>query len=321
MPDNTLSTLDRIRIKIRRLTRSPSSSQITDEQIDEYVNAFTLYDFPEELRTNYLRKTFTFYTSPYIDVYENSTTPGDDFYNFKNEYTSLHGPVYVAGYQAFFSQSRQQFFDYWPREVEIKQVATGDGVTTTFNGTLSSTPVLRGNVLFSSIDTANNALEAHDDGGSLVGTVTAPGTIDYVTGAYSFDFTSAPKAGQDINAQVVSYEAARPTSVLFYENKLTLRPVPDQPYKVDIEAYVRPTELLNSSDMPDISQWWQYIALGAAKKIFEDRMDTESIQAIIPELKNQETLVLRRTIMQLSNERVSTIYDGQTDLANKIGNI
>lgn len=320
MPDNTLSTLAQIRIKVRRLTRSPSASQITDGQIDDYINTFVLYDFPEHLRTNYLRKTFTFYTNAHQDVYESNTTAGDDFNNFKNIYTSLHGPVYIAGYQAFFSQSRQSFFDHWPKTVSIKSVRTGDGTIQPDTGTLDGAPLLKNNVLFSSIDAFEDDLKAYDDGdGNLVGNVIAGGTINYLTGAYAFTYTTGVKAGQSVDSQTVQYQAARPTSILFYENKLTVRPIPDQAYKVEIDAYVRPTELLDTVDQPELAQWWQYIAISSAKKIFEDRMDMESIQAIMPELKKQETLVLRRTIMQLSNERVATIYDGQTTPTDKMG--
>jgi len=75
----------------------------------------------------------------------------------------------------------------------------------------------------------------------------------------------------------------------------------------------RPSELLASNQMPELAEWWQYIAYGAAKKIFEDRMDLESVQLIIPEFKKQEDLILRRTIKQYSNERSSTIYTDQTE--------
>jgi hypothetical protein len=82
------------------------------------------------------------------------------------------------------------------------------------------------------------------------------------------------------------------------------------PYRVDVEVYVRPTELLASTDEPKLAQWWQYIAYGATKKVFEDRLDQESIQLIMPEFKQQELLVLRETIMQMSNERSATIFTG-----------
>lgn len=321
MPDVDYSTLEKIRVKVRRLTRSPSNSQITDGQIDEYVNTFFLYDFPEQLRTNYLCKTFTFYTNAHQDIYESNDTAGDDFNNFKNLYTSIHGPIYIAGYQAYFSQSRQEFFDHWPKTVSIKSVRTGDGFIQPDTGILGA-PLLKNNVLFSSIDAFEDDLKAYDDGnGNLIGNVIAGGTINYLTGAYAFTYTTGVKAGQSVDSQTVQYQAARPTSILFSENKFTVRPIPDQAYKVEMGAYIRPTELLNTADLPELAQWAQLISYGAAKKVFEDRMDMESVAAIMPEFKKQETLALRRTIMQLSNERVATIYDGQTTSTDKIGHI
>lgn len=320
MPDNTLSTLERIRIKVRRLTRSPSSSQITDDQLDDYINTFVLYDFPEYIKTDYLRKTFTFYTNAHQDVYESNNVAGDDFNNFKNKYTSIYAPVYIAGYQAFLSQSRQEFFDHWPKTMSIKSVRTGDGMIQPDTGTLTGAPLLKNSVLFSSIDAFEDDLKAYDDGaGNLIGNVIPGGTINYLTGVYAFTYTTGVKIGQSVDSQTVQYQAARPTSILFDENKFTVRPVPNQAYKIEVGAYIRPTELLNAADQPELAQWSQWIVYGAAKKVFEDRMDMESIQMIMPEFKKQELLVLRRTIMQLSNERVSTIYDGQTTPTNKIG--
>jgi hypothetical protein len=81
---------------------------------------------------------------------------------------------------------------------------------------------------------------------------------------------------------------------------------------VNLEAYVLPTVLLANNTAPDIQQWWQYIAYGSAKKIFEDRMDLESVQQIMPEFKMQESLVIRKTIKQYTNERTATIYTEQT---------
>ena len=77
--------------------------------------------------------------------------------------------------------------------------------------------------------------------------------------------------------------------------------------------YRRPTELLLVGQSPELEQWWQYIAYGASKKVFEDRMDMQSVQMIMPEFNKQERLVLRRTIVQQTNERVATIYTEQGD--------
>lgn len=320
MPDTTLSTLQNIIIKIRRLTRSMSEDQLATSEIENYINTFVLYDFPEQLRLSALRSTFSFYTSPNIDVYETNTTdPTSPLFNFKNQYITIHTPIYVAGYQSMYSQSREQFFAIYPMINSIQSIGTaGDGVTTDYAGTIANTPFLQNNVLFSSVDINGNGLAVIDqpvsstqgvlinaNDGSLAGFLPA---VNYVTGEFAFSFPVAPASGQAINSQTVPYVASQPQALLFYDEKFTLRPVPDQPYKVNMEVYKRPTELLDLGQSPDLSEWWQYIAYGAAKKIFEDRMDPESVQTIFPEFKKQEALINRRTIVQQTEQRTATIY-------------
>ena len=321
MPDNTLSTLDQIRVKVRRLTRSPSISQISDSSIDDYINTFVLYDFPEHLRMAYLRTTLTFYTEPNVAEYwTNTTDPDDPLYNFDNEYITTHDPAYIAGYPAYYTQSRQQFYNIYPMTNSIASIGTaGNGIQTHFAGTLSSIPILMGNVTFSSVDINGDGLVLIDDwSGNLVipnSTATIPAsTIDYVTGAYVLNFPIAPALGAAINSQTVPYQPSRPQAICYYENSFILRPVPDQPYPINLEVYRRPSELLLTTDMPELSEWWQYIAYGAAKKILEDRMDPDTVQIIMPEFKKQETLILRRSIIQQSNQRTATIYTEQTNI-------
>jgi len=145
------------------------------------------------------------------------------------------------------------------------------------------------------------------------------GNINYLTGQYvvNFDiaeFTFPPAANQKINAQTVQYQASRSTSILFYEDTFTLRPIPDQSYAVNMEAYIQPIELVFGTDNPQYKEWFQYISYGAAKKIFEDRSDSESVQQIMEEFKTQEILINRRTIVQQSSERSPSIYAPQPGL-------
>jgi hypothetical protein len=180
--------------------------------------------------------------------------------------------------------------------------------------------------MFDSVDINNNGLVFVDvpvagtSTGNLVvpNTALALGTLNYVTGAYTMTFPVAPGVGIAVNSQTVPFVAARPQAILYYDDSFVVRPVPDQPYPITMEVYCRPTELLAGAQLPDVSEWWQYIAYGAAKKVFEDRLDTESIQMIMPEFKNQERLVLRRTIINDSNERVATIYTEQVDISSGI---
>ena len=310
MPDTTLSTLTQIRIKVRRLTRNPSVNQLSDADIDSYINNFVLYDMPAHLKLNTLTDILTFYTEPYIDTYETNTTDANNpLYNFKNEYTGVKGPIYISGIQSYLSFSKEEFNASYPKIMYKELLGVGDGVTTNFSGTLSDFPVLRNQVLISSINSNNGGLEAHDDGvGSFEGDVVAGGTIDYVTGDYDITYVLAPKDQENIYAQTVPYEPGKPTSCLFSNDSFTFKLVPDMPYKIDVVCYKRPTELLSDNQSPELAEYWQYIAYGAAKKIFDDKMDLESIQKIMPEFKQQEILINRRQIVQNAQVRSKTIY-------------
>ena len=328
MPDITLSTLAVIKTKVRRLTRSPSTSQLSEAQLEDYINTFILYDFPEHLKLFSLRETFSFYTQPWVDTYSTNTiNPTDPLYNFKNRYTSVHKQITIAGYPTFLSLSREQFYGIYPQTNSIRQIGTGDGVTVNFTGILTSIPVLREKVLFSGVDVLGAGLAIVDlpVAGTPTGQLIVPndptiiyGLINYVSGNYTFNFPTAPLAGSTINSQTVPYVPSRPQALLYFDDTFVVRPVPDQPYRVELECYARPTELLNAADVPNLSEWWQYIAYGAAKKVFEDRLDEQSAQVIFPEYKQQERLVLRRTIMNASNERTSTIYTEQIDISSGI---
>jgi hypothetical protein len=356
------SSLQAIRTKVRRLTRSPSEAQLTTAQLDEYINTFVLYDFPEQIRTFNLHKQFTFYTTPLQDTYPTDVASfagatTNPLYDFQNKYLTINPPVYISGYQSMYSQSQNQFYGIYPQVRSISSIGTsGDGATTNFSGVVNTSQAQPGNtqqqnygllqnhVLFESITSAGLGTSLVDvpivDPASgnnfIVGNlydpysaayqaalVTPPttqfiapfapgtGTIDYFTGAFNFDFSAAPATGATINSQTVPQTLAIPQAILFYENKFVLRPVPDQVYTVNFEVYQRPVELLASGQIPELQEYWQYIAYGAAKKVFEDRMDTDSVQQIFPEFKTQERLVLRRTIVQITTQRTATIYTEQ----------
>lgn len=306
------STLLAIRKKVRRLTRSPSNSQITDDEINEYINTFVLYDFPEQLRLFSLKETFTFYTTKGTDLYETEIGSPDPLSNFQNLYITTHEPVYVGGYKVLFTQSRDQFYGMYPfTNSVIDTQSRGNGVAVAFTGTVAAVPLLKNNVLFTATDINGIGMKLVDDGaagptGSLTGD--GIGTINYETGAYTLLFNTAPGNGEIIWSETVPYQAARPDVVLYFDDRFFVRPVPDKTYPIVLEVYKRPTELLADGTKPELEQWWQYIAYGAAKKVFEDRTDSESIQEIMPEFKQQELLVLRRTIVQQTKERVATIY-------------
>jgi hypothetical protein len=367
-------TLIQIQQKVRRLTRKPSTAQLSDSDLNNYINTFIVYDFPEHLRTFNLRTTFTFYTNPGQDIYNTDEASfagatNNILYNFQNKYISIHPPFYIAGFNSTFVQSREQFYAIYPIVSNISTTSnTGDGTTTIFSGVINSQQaivppgfyqnisLLQNNVLFSAVGTNGEGLalvdvpvvdpvtgfktvygnlydpnsSAYNDPitGALSDPPTIPnigpllpgtGVINYLTGVYNISFTTAPATGNVVNSQSVPTTQSRPQAVCYYANQFIVRPVPDQPYAIQFEAFQRPTALLVDGQVPELEEYWQYIAYGAAKKIFEDQMDLDSVQLIMPEFKKQEALVLRRTIVQYTNERTASIYSEQTSFGANSG--
>lgn len=374
------SSLLAIEEKVRRITRSLTEAKLTQAQLRQYINTYVLYDFPETLRLFNLRSTFSFYTSPFVDVYS-TTNVSSPLYDFTNKYIIADAPIYIAGFPAMYSQSREQFFATYPIVNSIASIGTtGDGSLNYFTGVINSQQanttgingqlisLLQNNVMFTSVDANGNGLVMQDtpilDSTTKLPTIygslynpylytnepmvpvtnpqgnpyipainpqgyptielAAPYTdqtgfpitnyINYVTGQYYVTFASAPAAGTAIYSQSVPMNPTRPQSLLFFDGEFTVRPIPDQPYRVDMEVFIQPAELLSAGQTPELSEWWQLIALNASKKIFEDRMDYDSVNTIMPSLKEQERLVNRRTIVQQTTQRSATIYSQQSSV-------
>lgn len=328
------STLGDITTKIRRLVAAPSATQLTDQTISEYVNNFYLYDFPEHLQTLTLRTTYEFYTTPFVDAYV-----------FPREiYRNITAPVFIGGSQCFYSQNREQFYIVFPQVEFMQTVSIGNGTNGPYTLTLTNTPVLRGytypttievlappaggpggranlasRVLISAVNALGNPIIAKDNG--VGGFVDANnnalvGAINYQTGAVTVTFNDlvGVPVGNSITASYISTTASRPTGVLFYGDILFLRPIPDNVYHFQIDAFMFPSQLLASAtDTPSLREWWQYLAYGAAIKILVDRQDMQSVQNIMPFFQEQQRLVNRRNIVQNTNERAATIYSEQVN--------
>lgn len=332
-------TLADIRTKIRRITGRPSQNQISDAEIDKYINTFYLFDMPEHLRLESLRVNYQFVTSANVPVYDFPT----------DLYLTNMPPVYVGGYMTYMTQSRQNFFRVNPGLNYLQQsVYTGNGTTGPYSGQfLINTPIVPGfkpnppgayssslvkdiavkfinwNVLVSGTTASGTSVTLVDDGqGNLFDPIDSSsdpansrGSINYSTGAIDiFNFAQAIGNGNPINVQYIPYVASRPQSVCFFQDQFYLYPIPDQAYTVSFEAYKYPTALDSDDaqqDSPQLKEWWQMLAYGAADKIFADNADFENMQKFRPLLDEQMRLCQRRTIVQQTSERTATIYSEQ----------
>lgn len=347
-------TLADIRKKIRRITGRASASQITDAEIDKYINTFYIFDMPEHLRLESLRVNYQF-----------TTTANRPVYNFPTElYLTNMPPVYIAGYQSYMTQSRENYFRVNPQLNFIQQgVASGNATAGPYSFILINTPIMPGfkpnppgayspslttispryinwNVLISAqgaagvdgispwytlVDDGIGNLVSQDDIGPSTGVAYQIfGSINYITGSVTVtnfvDSTLNPvviPSGNPINAQYIPYVASRPQSVVFYQDQFIVYPVPDQAYTVSFEAYKYPTAMDSdnpNTDTPQLREWWQLLAYGASDKIFADNADFENMSKFRPLLDEQMRLMLRRTIVQQTSERVASIYTEQTGM-------
>ncbi len=125
-------------------------------------------------------------------------------------------------------------------------------------------------------------------------TTPAVGTVNYVTSAFSFTLPVAPAAGTMLTVWCNQYVTGRPYSVLFWNNEITIRPVPDSVYCIEIETYLTPTQFVSLTETPALRQWSQYIAYIAAREILRDRQDMEGVENLKEGFDRQEALVLER---------------------------
>lgn len=342
----TTATLSDIVTKVRKLTGTANTLQLKDSEIIDYINSFYLYDFPAEFRSLQLKNTFTINTIQNVDTYP---------FDFVH-YETVEQPVYIDKrivplynspwpfYNLFFNWKLREVFDtadgtagpYAGTALDVPIIRstnnnpmadtqtspTGTFSTGSYPGSFTEPNIARAQNILISANTASGTLNATDDGdGNIIGDVLAGGTIDYQTGVIAgLTFTATIPSGQDIN---ISYNPANPSipqAVLFWQNNITLRPVPDKGYTVEIVAYRRPSQILlgtenpdvpNMAGVPELLEWWETLAAGASKKIFEDRQDSDGIMLMDKMLTERYELNETRTYAQLGKQSVGTIFSSQ----------
>lgn len=351
-----IATLQAIITKVRKLTVSGKSNQLTDSDIIDYLNSFYLYDFPAQFRSLDLKDIYTFNTTMGIDTY-----PFD-----RNHWINLQMPAWVAkrSVQVFFDPQSFYYFNYYSsnHNQQFQQLSIGNGSQVSFTGTLQNVPILRSinnnpavqtplsntNVFPSgfpvtfpqaNIDRIQNflltanvrngmTLNVTDDGnGNLIGDVDTSGTntINYATGAISVKFSQAPGNQESITAQYNPLVLNMPIALLYYQDQIICRPVPDQGYTVEITAYRTPSQALlgtndpntpNMSGVPELMEWWETLAIGTAKKVYEDRIDMEGVAMMDKMLEERYQLNYTRTYANLGKRRIQTLFSDQLDYTN-----
>ncbi len=137
---------------------------------------------------------------------------------------------------------------------------------------------------------------------------TTENTINYLTGEINVTFPTNIPLGNNIYVQCYFFQTGLPRAILFYNNVLTLRNVPDSQYLVELDGYLTPAAFLNTTDAIQYGYMSEYIARGAARKILSDTGDDEQLNFYEPLFREQEILVWKRSQRQWTSTRTQTIY-------------
>ncbi len=317
------SVLSDIILWVRRIIKTNSDQNITDQVIADYINRFYVYDLSERVQLFELKRQYTFETVANIFEYQMP---------YQN-YQLIESPAYCDGVQLGMYQSNQLFYNVFPELVLNEQPLLADNTTGPFTIQFNRLPILRGHtddlgnllpyVYINSFDINNNQMYIVDNGlGILIQTdesfqfapdgIDPPiiaGTIDYITGLATFSFNTNTLLGSPINAMSSPYSAGTPRICLFFNNIIKLYPVPSRPHKIQFDAFITPAQFLNTGDAVPFAYMSEYLARGAARKLLSDSGDYDQFQFYEPLFKEQENLVLRRTTRQNSTQRVPTIFN------------
>lgn len=142
------------------------------------------------------------------------------------------------------------------------------------------------------------------------------GTVNYITTQIELTLPVAPMPGTQLNIWAATYQCGRPYNLLFWNNELTIRPVPDNVYLCEVETYQTPSQFLMTNENPTLNQWWQYIAYGTAVEILRERQDMEGVQNLLEGFERQEGLVLERQACEEIGQPNYTLFN---DTNNEYG--
>lgn len=143
----------------------------------------------------------------------------------------------------------------------------------------------------------------------------ATATINYQTGQISnLYFNEVIPQGTPISIAYNPKKLQIPLSIMFFQNQFTLCPVPNAGYTIELTCYRQPIQALLAADKsgnPELSEWWEILSVGAAKKIFENRLDSDGVIFIDKMLHERYDIIETRTYAQIGQQRIKTLYTDQ----------
>jgi hypothetical protein len=331
-------TLAQMESTVRRMTARYTEQQMATSMIDNYINlAYTIH-FPLQFKNLKLTKPLVFNTVPNVDTYDfvyesGLVLPAGSQAQIAGDPTvgniSISPPVYCQGYILRYFQDKTTFYNRWPKLTVNQIINTGNGQADyQYQGTIPSTPFLRAQLdIFGNVTEPAVVISSFDNTGFNIAITDVPqinsntgflyddqnkqvGTVNYLTGYYQFILNNHAVIpyGDNIYASVIPYQSSRPTDVIFYNQQITFRPVPQQVYQVEFQISQQPTALIAATGAPELDEWYLLICAIASKLIYTDFPDPEGMAYLMPIYDEQIQIAQRRTLRQLGTQRAATIF-------------
>lgn len=296
--------LGELRQKIRQVTGRFSPQELTNEQLDEYINKFFQYTFPAEVKLERFHTYFEFLTES-----------NKQKYTYPSGYVNFEPPATIDNKSLLWYQEPSTFLSENPENVGRQTISTGDGSTVTFTATANNFPILPGtSVVTDGTEVFEDTSTSYSTSNiNITGSLGGAATLNLSTGALSVTFNTAPTDGENIYFSYIQFQAGQPHSVLAYNNQFTFFPVPDTAYRFKVKAYADSlvvtddgtvtTTFTNATDRPLLDQWGPCIAYGTSRDIHADKGEIQAYQEVTMLYKEQLGYVLRRTNQNLLNTR------------------
>lgn len=147
---------------VRRIVKTPSNASLSDNLIVDYINRFWLMDIDARMQLFDLKTKYQFQTIPGIcdynmPLYSSQSSSLQAAISPFPVYQGFLAPCFINGIQIPFYNQRDVFWKVFPNYTQsLAQVATGDGVTTTFSFNLPYAPSIPGHIDMSGIISTGN---------------------------------------------------------------------------------------------------------------------------------------------------------------------
>lgn len=278
---------------VRQYISLPNQDDISDDQIISDLNFVWQFDIPQSNSEFGLIDDWIFYCSEGNYVYPFPYGQITSIQDNSGRVDMVSAAVYRQDYQNLF-------LTRYCNRVTFALPSTYNGDYADFTFTSSGfinkgyQTALGRNQSAVAVSWTDGSGEAHtleDNGdGNLyfedpIGTYTSYGTVIYATGTINF---SLPQQYAAYGRIYVSYDPSskgKPAAFLFTDNKLIMKPTPNQPYRIAVQVSYIPNAFSSTTDSIPLQYYYQFLIVATALRISERNNDAIQVSFLAKKLE------------------------------------